>query len=343
MQEALEVIRMLKEPWREQPILGKRAPAKPNVVACAIAMSRGENFESDAKALQIFGVAPRTEVRAVWVEGHLADLAPAGLGAPGEAGLPAYLLDRRESAREQSDASSSGSDASGNSSSDENDEDEEQRSERRQERREDRWSCSGTAQNARWQREQNEAKANRAREAAEWDAAQGAEREAQHAALAAESPDFYWALACDIGRRPRWQLRKGDCLEADATRVMAHDEPLLLYRDFRPFRPDGDVLKASQIFSGAPDFEWLDAERARLEQGPAEATRSSQPRCIECGQRGEHECRVCPPADDPIREDPYGGASARTGTQADRLIGWRSRSGKRGRSARGAAAEYSRA
>ena len=99
---------------------------------------------------------------------------------------------------------------------------------------------------------------------------------------------MYWALAHDIGRRPKWQLRKGDCLEADATRVMAHDEPLLLYRAVRPFRSDGKVL------SGSPDFEWLDAERARLEQGPTEATRSSQPRCVECGRcdciRGTIRC-----------------------------------------------------
>ena len=45
------MIDTLKAPWRDPPILGKRAPAKPNVVACAIAMSRREKFESDAKAL----------------------------------------------------------------------------------------------------------------------------------------------------------------------------------------------------------------------------------------------------------------------------------------------------
>ena len=128
----------------------------------------------------------------MWVEGHLAELAPAGLGAPGEASMPAYLLDRGERAVEQLDATSSGGESSGSSSDDE-DEDEERRAERRQER----------------EREQNEAKAKRAREAAEWDAAHGAEREAQHAALSAEQPDFYWALACEIGRRPKWQLRKG--------------------------------------------------------------------------------------------------------------------------------------
>ena len=231
--------------------------------------------------------------------------------------MPAYLLDRGERAVEQLDATSSGGESSGSSSDDE-DEDEERRAERRQER----------------EREQNEAKAKRAREAAEWDAAHGAEREAQHAALSAEQPDFYWALACEIGRRPKWQLRKGDCLEADATCVMAQDEPLLLYRGFHCFRPDGDVLKASQIFSRTPDFEWLDAERTRLEQGPTAATRSSQPCCVECGQRGAHECSMCPAAGAPIREDPYGGASADWNplAQAGRSTGWRSRSVKRSRS-----------
>ncbi len=210
--------------------------------------------------------------------------------------VPAYLLDRGESVTEQPAACSSADDSSSGDS------DEDGMEERRQERRVDRWSCSGRAQDARWQREQDEARSRRAREAAEWDAAHGAEREERHATLVAEQPDFYWALAHEIGRRPRWQLRKGTSLKADATRVMADDELLLLYRDFRPFRPDGDVLKASQVFSGSPDFEWLDAERARLEAGPTEATRPSLLRCVECGQ---HDC-ICPrDADEPCRADPH--------------------------------------
>ena len=56
---------------------------------------------------------------------------------------------------------------------------------------------------------------------------------------------------------------------------MADDEPLLLYRSFRPFRGDGSVVKTAQVFSGTPDYEWLDAERARLEPRPTEATRLS--------------------------------------------------------------------
>ena len=305
LQEALEVISMLKGPWREPPILAKRAPAKPNVVACAIAISRGEHFESEAKALELFGVAPDTKVRAVWVEGHLAELAPAGLGTPGEPALPTYLLGRGEPTSPQPPASSSSS--SDDSSEASSDEDEDRKEERRMERRMERWASNPAAQDSRWQREQKEARAQRAQEAAVWDEAHGAEREAQHEALTAEQPDFYWALAHEIGRRPKWQLRKGECLEADATRIVAHDEPLLLYRSFRPFRTDGDVMKASQVFSGSPDFGWLDAERARLEQGPVEATRPSLPRCVECRQC---ECNCLLP-DDPRRTDPYGlGGSA---------------------------------
>ena len=262
-QEALEVIRIMKLPSWDPPMLHKRAPAKSNVVACAIAMSRGERFNSDAKALKLFGVAPDTKVRREWVDGKLARLAPAGLGTPGEPALPVYLLDRGETSAEQPAASSS----SGSGSSDEgSDEDEERRQERRQERRENRWSSSGAAQDARWQREQDAAKALRVQEAAKWDATHGAEREAQHATLTAERPDVYWALAHEIGRRPKWQLRKGAHLEADATRGMAHDEPSPLYRAFRPF--DGNVVKALSVLSGPlldPDLiVWLDSERANL-------------------------------------------------------------------------------
>jgi hypothetical protein len=75
----------------------------------------------------------------------------------------------------------------------------------------------------------NTARARRAREAAEWDSARGAEREAQHAALMVERLDAYWALLCERGRQPWWQLRKGSCLEADGMATIAADEQLLLY------------------------------------------------------------------------------------------------------------------
>ena len=90
--EALSVIRQMKE--AEPPILSRRgAPPKPNVVACAIALYRGEVFESDADALRIFGAAETTMVRRDWVEDKLARFAPAGFNTPGEP-LPSYLLDR---------------------------------------------------------------------------------------------------------------------------------------------------------------------------------------------------------------------------------------------------------
>ena len=77
LQEALDVIRSMQAPCHDPPILARRAPAKPNVVACAVAMYRGETFESDAQALQLFGVKPRTDVRGTWVS-KLALLAPNG-------------------------------------------------------------------------------------------------------------------------------------------------------------------------------------------------------------------------------------------------------------------------
>ena len=222
------MIAMMKASCHDPPILAKRAPAKPNVVACAIAMSRGEKFGSDAKALELFGVAPDTKVRVLWVEGKLAELYPAGMGKPGEPALPAYLLDRGKPTTEQQIAAES-SDEGCSSAAEEDDE--QRRQEQQHESRVDRWSCDVAAQDARWHYEQDEAKAQRAKEAAEWDASHG---ELHHAALTAEQPDFYWALAHEIGRRPKWHLRKGTCLQDDVTRIMADDEPLLLYRDFPP-------------------------------------------------------------------------------------------------------------
>ena len=292
-QEALEVIHMMKE--REPPIVPRRGqPPKPNVVACAIAMYRGERFESDASALKLFGVAPDTKVRGVWVDGKLAEIAPAGLGTPGEPALPTYLLDRGEPAEQPPAASPPADDESSG------EEDSADRKEaRRHERRVDAWACDGAAQDAAWRREQDEAKARRAREAGAWDAAHGADREAQHAALLAERPlDVYWALAYEIGRRPKWRLRKGAYLEADATRTIAQDEQLLLYRAFRPFRADGNLVKALHVLAGSlldPDLiEWRDAESAMLPDLQEKTTRA----------REQHECQS-PPADHPTRADPY--------------------------------------
>ena len=261
-QEARDVIQQMKD--ADPPLLAKRAPAKPNVVACAIALWRGEQFANDRAALELFNAHPETKIRGVWVA-KLDEFAPAGFATPGPA-MPTYLLDRDEPIPSSADARFSSSRESSSGGEDDSEDDE-----RRLQRRVDRWSCNVAAQDRRWQCEQDEEKSRRAREAAKRDAAHGAECEAQHAALAAEQPDFYWALACEIGQRPKWQLRRGECLEPDATRIVADDEALLLYRSFRPFRADGDLMKAAQVFAGSPDYAWLDAERTRLEPTPAAA------------------------------------------------------------------------
>ena len=57
--EALDIIGKMKAAAAGRP----GAPPKPNVVACAIALARGEPFDSDAEALRQFNLARRT-----WVE-----------------------------------------------------------------------------------------------------------------------------------------------------------------------------------------------------------------------------------------------------------------------------------
>ena len=64
--EARDVIRVMKN--MKPPLLGPKAPAKPNVVACAIALHRGERFPSEAEALSLFNVGSRTDVSGVWVD-----------------------------------------------------------------------------------------------------------------------------------------------------------------------------------------------------------------------------------------------------------------------------------
>ena len=65
LQEALTVIKQMKE--ADPPLLARRAPAKPNVVACAIALWLGEQFADDRAALRIFGAQPETKIREAWV------------------------------------------------------------------------------------------------------------------------------------------------------------------------------------------------------------------------------------------------------------------------------------
>ena len=133
--------------------------------------------------------------------------------------------------------------------------------------------------------------ARREREFLAWQEAHGDEREAQIAQL--EGAGFYWAREYQSGRKPKWQLRQPEQLEADKACTLGKnelgvEEPLLLYRAFRPFT--GDVLKAEQLFTACAKggdvdarlaaTEWLDGERAKLE--PGEAARHSKRRCIEC-------------------------------------------------------------
>ena len=95
LQEALDVIQQMKE--MEPPLISRRGqPPKPNIVACALALQRGERFSDDREALRLFGAHPETKVREEWVDGKLAQFAPAGLATPGEQALPAYLLERGE-------------------------------------------------------------------------------------------------------------------------------------------------------------------------------------------------------------------------------------------------------
>lgn len=309
LQEAIGMIKQMKQ--GDPALLAKTAPAKPNVVACAIALTRGEKFADDREALRLFNAHPETRVREVWI--NKLDEFMAGLGTPGPA-VPTYLLDRGELAFERPVAEHvvdlpSYVDL---------------------ESLRARWASQAALDGCEEALERDECKlrkelapmAQREHEFREWEAANGVQHEAAINALAAEEPIFYWALPHEVGRTPKWQLRKGESLEADRTRTLGTNEhgihePLLLYRDFRPFK--GNVLKAQHIFdqSVVTDHAWLDSERARLEAGPSDTTRSSAPRCIECGNC---EC-VCPDPDDPIRSDFFGGGSAdiNPGEPLDRL------------------------
>ena len=228
--EALSVIRQMKE--AEPPILSRRgAPPKPNVVACAIALYRGEVFESDADALRIFGAAETTMVRRDWVEDKLARFAPAGFNTPGEP-LPSYLLDRPAGSTR---CSTTGFDP-------------ELPSYVHLEALRARFAPSqavldGSEEAAEadeyWLTGHLREMARRESEFVAWAAVHAAERDAQHEQLAAEGLEFYWALGSCIGRKPKWELRNAECLEGDRSRTIGSgelgvDEPLLMYREFSP-------------------------------------------------------------------------------------------------------------
>merc|ERR1711865_691359 len=60
----------------QPPILSDRGrPPSTNIVACAMALQRGEPFDSDAEAFRQFGVPEKYDMRGVWVNGKLARLA----------------------------------------------------------------------------------------------------------------------------------------------------------------------------------------------------------------------------------------------------------------------------
>lgn len=157
-----------------------------------------------------------------------------------------------------------------------------------------------------------QAPAKRAREAAQWDAMHGAEREAAWAQLMDEQPDVHWALRFSFHQPPQWVLRAGACLESDLSAVISETECLPLYRGFHPM--DGDVAMALEVLAGTSQVSWqqrlawLDAERAKFDaraavalDARANAPPPSPPRCVECGSA---EC-TCPATDDPARTDPY--------------------------------------
>ena len=272
-QEAMDVIQQMR--LMVPPLVVRRGqPPKPNVVACALALQRGERFNDDREALRLFGAHPETKVREEWVDGKLAEFAPAGVGVAGEPSLPNYLLDRGSEA--PSDALPWYIDL---------------------EALRARWAASLDNEEAaeaadHWTHGHLKEMAKRMREFVAWEATHGAERDTELADLADVGDEFYWALPDHAdGRRPRWALRKGEELTGDATCTLGKnelgvEEPILLYLYFRPFT--GNVAKAAEFFAARPsqrDLVWLDNEREKVKGGPSGANRSSLPRCIECGHR----------------------------------------------------------
>ena len=261
LQEALDVIQTMKD--RDPPLLARNARANPNVVACAIALQRGEQFDDDRQALRLFGAHPETKVRELWVDDKLANFAPAGMATEGPA-LPSFLLERGERSTVQSsdvpshvgpealEALHTASLRMVPPSLEGADREEAERNE------------LGAL-------EQDLAVMARSeREYVAWAAAHGAQRDEQHAALAASEPRYYWALAHRPGSpaEAKWQLRRGEALEADATCTLGPnlgvDEPLLLYRAFQPFT--GEEHEATNHFAvRGGQREWLRTERAKLE------------------------------------------------------------------------------
>lgn len=231
-QEALSVIDEMRR--TDPPLVARMGqPPKPNVVACAIAMSRKEQFEGgDVEAKQLFRVGPNTDVRGVWVEGKLAIFAPAGFApAPdGRAPLPTFLLDRGSAAARHGPSYVDLDALRARYKPDVEDAVEEQGH--------DGWMLENLSEMAR-----------REREWVEWAGEHVDEREAQLVALAEAEPLYFWALEHAINQNPKWVLRKGEWLEADSARTLGEnelrvDEPLPLYRAFEPFVGDASAAAA---------------------------------------------------------------------------------------------------
>ena len=141
-----------------------------------------------------------------------------------------------------------------------------------------------------WQNEQLAAMAQRAIEAADWDAKYGEKRDAELVEIMSKQPQYYWALMhrenCESpyfngpSQDTKWELRKGESLTDDCTRTLGLnqlgvEEPLLLYRSFRPFT--GDEFAAGNFFAYPHDREWIREERSKLVAGLDQQQATEQP------------------------------------------------------------------
>ena len=71
---ANKIITALRHVKVVPPLLAPKAGAETAVVACALALHFGEDFESDRDAKQSFGLHPSSDVRGRWVNGKLREL-----------------------------------------------------------------------------------------------------------------------------------------------------------------------------------------------------------------------------------------------------------------------------
>ena len=294
------------------PILsGRGRPAEPNVVACAIALFRKEHFDGgEPAAKELFRVNPKTELQERWVDGYLAEFAPAGFNSTGPA-LPPYLLDRADAEADKDvelllemtlDRVPTYVDLAGLCA---------RHGPMRKVRPDG--SLQSATERAGWLSEHLRTMEEREREYAAWRSSHAAERQAQVARLRESEDAFYWVLADKQGSKHKWQLKAAEHLEADVARMvdtqeaceLGIEEPLLACRAFRAF--EGDLQQAERFCAARGrerDMAWFEAERATL--GDDGAARPPRRRCLECDLC---EC-ACPGDDDPQNVDPYGQESA---------------------------------